>query len=284
MLDKFAVFILSHGRPNSILTIDSLKRANYTGRYYIVIDNEDESIKEYKEKYGDKVIVFNKGEAAKITDEGDNFKNRKSPVFARNAIFDIAKNLEIDYFLQLDDDYTAFHHRWAEGEALAFCYVKEFDTLCSLMIEYLKNTEIMSVAFAQGGDFIGGVDGAFSKGILRKAMNTFFCKTDRRFSFVGKLNDDVNTYSVTAKMGNVFLTITAVSILQERTQAQPGGITDLYLEYGTYVKSFYTVMMNPSCTRIAMMGNSDRRFHHKILWDKCAPKILSEKFKKVKHG
>ena len=41
MRNDFAVLILSHGRPNNIKTIKALENANYTGKYYIVIDNED---------------------------------------------------------------------------------------------------------------------------------------------------------------------------------------------------------------------------------------------------
>lgn len=39
---SFAVFILSHGRANNIITIQALKKSNYTGKIYIIIDDEDE--------------------------------------------------------------------------------------------------------------------------------------------------------------------------------------------------------------------------------------------------
>ena len=42
MRNDFAILILTHGRPDNIKTLSSLKRAGYTGKYYIVIDNEDE--------------------------------------------------------------------------------------------------------------------------------------------------------------------------------------------------------------------------------------------------
>lgn len=49
---------------------------------------------------------------------------------------------------------------------------------------------------------------------------------------------------------------------------------------GTYLKSFYSVMWAPSCVKIGAMGDTHKRIHHSITWDKCAPKILSEKWKK----
>ena len=42
--EKFAVFILSHGRANDIKTVDTLKKGNYTGKWYVVIDNGDDDI------------------------------------------------------------------------------------------------------------------------------------------------------------------------------------------------------------------------------------------------
>ena len=46
------------------------------------------------------------------------------------------------------------------------------------MIKFLDQTGAITVALAQGGDYIGGVDnGNFKKKLLRKAMNSFFCRT-----------------------------------------------------------------------------------------------------------
>lgn len=109
--DNFAVFILSHGRPNKVDTYKSLMRAGYTGKIYIIIDNEDETAEKYYHNFGDKVIMFDKAAIAETFDEGDNFEDRRAVVYARNACFNIAKELGITYFMELDDDYTAFMFR-----------------------------------------------------------------------------------------------------------------------------------------------------------------------------
>ena len=67
---------------------------------------------------------------------------------------------------------------------------------------------------------------------------------------------------------------------QPQTQANAGGITEAYLQYGTYVKSFYSVMLCPSCVKISEMGQSHKRIHHLIDWEVAVPKIVSSKFKK----
>lgn len=281
MLNEFAVFILSHGRPDNIKTLKMLEDGNYTGDWYIVIDNEDKAADRYYDLYGDKVIMFNKLEVAKKIDDGDNFEERRAVVYARNAVFDIAEDMGLKYFLQLDDDYTYISYRRIEGDKLAAIKVNNLDNLFGAMIRFLEVSGAKTVCFAQGGDLIGGKDnGNFHKGILRKAMNTFFCKVDRKFEFMGKLNEDVTTYTLLGSRGELFFTITGVNIVQVATQQGKGGITEVYKDLGTYVKSFYTVMYMPSCVKVSSMGETNKRVHHKIYWDNCVPKILNEKYKK----
>lgn len=281
MLNDFAVFILSHGRPDNIKTLKMLEDGNYTGDWYIVIDNEDKTADRYYELYGDKVIMFNKSEVAEKIDDGDNFEERRAVVYARNAVFDIAEDMGLKYFLQLDDDYTYISYRRIEGDKLAAIRVNNLDDLFGAMIRFLEVSGAKTVCFAQGGDLIGGKDnGNFHKGILRKAMNTFFCKVDRRFEFLGKLNEDVTTYTLLGSRGELFFTITGVNIVQVPTQQGKGGITEAYKDLGTYVKSFYTVMYMPSCVKVSSMGETNKRVHHKVYWDYCVPKILNERYKK----
>ena len=42
MTKDFAVFILSHGRANDIKTVNMLQKYHYTGKWYVVIDDEDD--------------------------------------------------------------------------------------------------------------------------------------------------------------------------------------------------------------------------------------------------
>lgn len=113
MRDDFAVFILSNGRPDNIKTLRALKKANYTGNWYIVCDDLDTTLPEYKKKFKDRVIVFDKRAIAAKIDTGINDnEDMRAIVYARNACFDIAKYLGLTYFLELDDDYTSFDARY----------------------------------------------------------------------------------------------------------------------------------------------------------------------------
>lgn len=282
MRDDFAVFILTHGRPDNVITYHTLEQMGYKGRVYLVIDNEDDKADEYYRVFGkDKVIMFDKPKIAKEFDTVDNDENRKTVVYARNACFNIAEDLGLTYFLELDDDYDQFRGRMQKGDKLTSFKLTDINILFNLMINFLEKSNALTVAFAQGGDFIGGIgSNVWTRQLARKAMNTFFCKTSRRFDFIGRINEDVNTYTTRGMKGDLMFTVANVMMNQMTTQANEGGMTDIYLDSGTYVKSFFTIIVAPSCTRISTMGNKFRRIHHKILWNKCTPMILNERYKK----
>lgn len=285
-MNDFCVFILSHGRPTGVKTFNTLKKCGYTGKVFILIDNEDATADEYINKYGDIVRIFDKLEISKTFDEADNFNDRRSVVYARNACFEEAKKLGFKYFFQFDDDYTSFNKRF-DNE---FNYsprapkIKNLDSYFASLLEFYKKTDVLSIAVAQGGDFIGGKKGSFAKEVTlrRKCMNTFLCSTERPFKFLGRINEDVNTYTYHQSKGGVFFTLNSISINQMQTQQNKGGMTDIYLDNGTYVKSFYSIIFMPSAVKIGLMGNTKetQRLHHKVKWNNCVPKIIREEHRK----
>jgi hypothetical protein len=279
----YTVFIISNNRPNKVYTDVMLKKYNYTGTSYIVLDDEDKSVDQYITKFGvDRIKIFNKKEIADKTDEGNNFDNRRTTTHARNACFDIAEQLGYKYFLVLDDDYTVFRYRYID-KYITKGYVNNLDNLFLQTFKFYKNNKFISIAFAQGGDFIGGESCGLLKNYMyngRKCMNSFFCSTDRRFWFLGQLNEDVNTYVTYGNKGGLFLTIPFVGLEQKATQLTTGGMTDAYLKYGTYVKSFTTVMMQPSSVFVAMMGFTKNRLHHRVIQRNTVPMIVKEMYKK----
>jgi hypothetical protein len=285
MRDDFCAFILTHGRPDRVHTYNTLMRSGYTGKVFIVIDDEDKTEAEYRARYGDKVIQFCKAEVAARIDEGDNFDDRRAIIYARNACWDLARQVGCKYFIQLDDDYTKSEFRF-RGNLSGFSVLvkKSLDDVFALLIEFAGRTDYKTIALGQGGDFIGGT--AFrSPEIKRKAMNSFVCSTEKQFLFFGRVNEDVNTYVTLGRRGLLFGTITQVTFTQLQTQSNAGGMAELYLDSGTYLKTFYSVMYSPSCVKVGTMGDprgGQVRIHHKINWHHCAPKILREEWSKPK--
>lgn len=276
--NDFAVFILTHGRPDNIATVKSLKRHGYTGPIYFIVDNEDKAVSRYVEKFGrERVIVFRKKDVADDCDEGNNFDERRTILMARNACFGIARTLGIKYFLQLDDDYSEFKFRFDKTLSRHWI-VLDLDAVILAFLEFYKSIPAKSIAFSQGGDHIGGFCGVTK--LKRKCMNSFFCSTERPFQFVGAMNEDVNTYTTLGSRGELFLTFTSVQLDQTETQSQSGGITEMYQRFGTYCKAFTTVMMSPSSVKVSMMQSVNPRIHHSINWKQCVPCIVEEKYRK----
>lgn len=283
----FAVFILTNSRPDRVKTFTTLRESGYTGPIYLIVDSLDKTVGDYRKQFGaDSVKVFDKLASAKTFDVGDNFNDLRSVIFSRNASFDIALELGIKYFVQLDDDYGAFEFRFGRKGYRAL-KTRALDEVFSSVLNFYKSTPLIkTIALSQGGDFIGGSECKHAESVmlLRKAMNSFFCSTERRFNFIGLMNDDVNTYVSLGSRGEPFFTMNQLSLVQTQTQTNGGGLSTLYVAKGTYVKSMYTVMMMPSCTKISMMGGSNLRIHHQISWNNAAPLILRENLRKASNG
>lgn len=282
--DNFAVFILTHGRAGKVETYKVLKKRGYTGKVYFVLDNEDDSFNEYCRLYGEEnIIVFDKQAVIDKTDTMDNFGEHRAIIYARNVVFELARAKGLKYLLMLDDDYSNIMYRWNEGGKLRAKNISDMDAVFSSMIGFLEMSGADTVACAQGGDFVGGVDGGnFKKGLLRKAMNSFFCKVDNPIEFRGTMNEDVVTYTILGSRGKLFFTFVNLCVIQLPTQSLKGGMTEAYLESGTYLKTFYAVMSMPSCVKVSMMTTKHKRIHHHVNWECCVPKILNARWRKAR--
>ena len=276
----YAVIIPTHGRYDRVFTIDSLRKSGYTGDIYLLCDDEDKQLDQYKEKYGDKVIVFSKDEYIGKFDKMDNFGNKACVVYARNAIWDAAKKIGLKFFIVADDDYTMYRFRIDNKQ----CYrtniqIKNIDAVFNAYFDFLKISNIDTVCFAQDGDYIGGFSNSKISGgykPYRKMMNLYFFNVDRPLEFKGTINEDLTSSVTEGVLGKKILTCMMTSLLQKETQSNLGGLTEIYLELGTYVKSFYSVMAAPSCVKVALMGDKQMRLHHAVTWKNAVPKIIRE--------
>lgn len=281
---EYGVFILSHGRAENIKTLKMLEKGGIVGKrpVHILIDDEDSQGEEYRRLYGDMVLEFSKKAYDDRVDTMDNGGNRKCVVYARNAVFDIAKGLGYDHFIVLDDDYKYAQIRYREGDKLKCYTVKDLDHLNQIMFRFLDvSDEILTVCLGQGGDFIGGANCSnANKVVTRKAMNYWYFRSSRPIEFMGRMNEDATMNAVYGIRGGLMFTAMQTCLVPEQTQKAAGGLTDIYLEKGTYSKSLYTVMAEPSCVKISVMTSRHRRIHHNIEWEHCCPKIINEKWEK----
>lgn len=279
----FCVFIISYGRAKNVKTLTTLKRAKYTGQFFIIDSDDDDELAEYQQLYGRKLHVFNKLEEAKSFDMMDNRqKASASIVYARNYCFKLANKLGYRYFLELDDDYNEFSFRYVKDNDLKCKKITNIEPVFEATLQMLDDTDALTIAWSQGGDLIGGIHGSnYKKRLLRKAMNSFFIDTRKPFKFLGRINEDVNMYCDLGSRGRKIFQVTDVMINQGSTQSADNGMTSLYLDYGTYLKSFYSVMIQPSFVKLNKMGIENFRIHHNVDWNCAVPKIINQKYKKA---
>jgi hypothetical protein len=281
---NYAVFILTHGRPDNVITYKTLRKLGYEGKIYLIIDSDDKTKDVYLDKFKGEVIVFNKKDYYGKFDVMDNLDNDKVIVYARNAIYDIARSLNLDYFFEYEDDYTAFFYRYEDNNVLRSIPLNPINKLFEYFIEFMETTPTHSLALAQGGDLIGGVGSLKNNNYKRKAMNSFIFRVNKDKSddilFLGRMNDDVNMYLNYGKRGYLFFQIAYAHLCQLQTQKQKSGNSEVYKKLGTYTKSFYSVIIEPSCCKVYEMGSSEKRIHHSIKWINAVPCIIEEKYKK----
>jgi len=287
---KYCVVILTHGRAKNQKTVKALRRAGYTGEIILVVDDTDDQLDDYLRLPDVTVKVFSlEGEIARQIDVGDNFSRthkvgrKGTPVFARNACWQIVRDAGYRYHVVMDDDYTAFNVRINDnGEYCTSRIRRNLDKFFEVSFRALIDTGITCLAWAQGGDFIGGRENPKAKGTKpwRKVMNLYFMDTDKAFYFPARLNDDLTASIAEGQKGNILMTTPLVSCNQTTTQKNKGGLTDLYLEAGTYIKSMYSVLHVPSAVEIREMGDKHMRIHHSVKWGHCVPMIIREEWKK----
>ena len=288
---NFAVYILTHRRPSlrEQRTYRALERAGYTGPVYLVVDDEDPTLPEYLEEFGEQVVVFPKQATIDSFDIGDNMRGSGS-VVPRNAIWNIAREHGHRYFIQLDDDYVTFRYRFNQDckpvSPNRLEWIGDLNKIFSACVKWFATTppELHSVAFGQGGDFLGGSSNSYLQYIhgKRKAMNTFICDTERPFTFPGRRNEDVNCYTELQRRGVAFLTTFQIAIDQAATQTQSGGMTEMYEQEGTYLKSFTSVMRCPSGVKVSHLAdrNQNPRIHHRVTYKNVAPEFVSASHRK----
>ena len=284
MTEPFAVFILTHGRPDRVTTLNTLRRDNCTGPVYLVIDDEDDTADEYRKQH-DNVVMFNKKATADRIDEGHNNADRRTIVYARDEVYRIAADLGYRWFVALDDDYVYFAYRWTNDyQWRTYARIRNLDDVFTTLFGWYQtiSDKVKTIAFSQTGDFLGGENSTHAKGVTakRKAMNLFLCDTANPVLFTGLLNEDVNAYTEGQRRGDAVFTLTGLYLSQQPTQQQPGGLTNIYRAEGTYTKSMYSVIRCPSAVRLSLMGERFKRIHHKVNYNNCAPQILRETLRK----
>lgn len=284
MSKRFWVIILSYKRADKVFTYTTLRNNGYTWDIYFVCSTDDPTIPDYRRNYwDDKVFVFDKSEVK--TDLWDNFSWRWTVVFARNKVRDIAKEIWLDYFIELDDDYRQFSIRYIKKNSLKSLTIRKLDDIFQIFVDFMHNTpKADCIALWQWWDYIWWARNRFFLdwyvSIKRKIMNAYINRVSTPYYFYGRMNEDTTCYTQNWKIWKVFLTHPKISVVQPMTQTNSWWLTEMYLEQWTYQKTFYSLIWNPSSIKVSIMWRKNDRIHHNVVRRNAVPVIMREAHKK----
>lgn len=279
---KYAVFITTHGRPDRVYSYEALRKGGYTGRIYVVVDDKDITLPEYRAKYKTDLIVYNKQACMDNCDTVIHTTQDKSVTYPRIAVEELAKEFGLDTFIVMDDDITSLRYRWIEGSKVRSKTVNfGLDKAFHYMLSYIKKNNIAVSSFVDMMFYISGISGVEKKITERReAYQIFLRNTDYPIDWIGVMRQDMLTNSVTSQRGYLWWTLPFISydaVPMNETGRNEGGMIDAYKEYNEYKRSFLGVIVAPASLSV---GNNKSRI--KILWDKsCSyPMIISGRYKK----
>lgn len=282
--EDLVIFILSHKSPNNCESLETIKRLNYKGKWYIIIDNEDD-IDSYKAIYKDHLIIYDKSKYKYTTDLGYSIKNIPSfshAVFARNAAEDIAKDLKLDHYIIADDDIYDIHLRVVIDDKLPITHINDINEPLCLYYEYMMSNNLTCVGLGTPNFYMSGAEGIKTGApFRRRCVSNFYMRNmNIPVKWVGPI-DDFTTSITNDKRGNTFLTLypLAISVRPQYTQKgakSNSGEVEFYKNSNSFQRSYVAYIMAPSFVTVKYYNGNYLPY---IKNDYAYPKIISDKYK-----
>lgn len=262
-IPTYSVFVISHNRTEC-KTYNWLMNNGFNRDLFIVIDTEDKSIDEYRKLYGDRVLVFDKGDYD--CDLFDNNPSRTSATFARNACFDFAKERGSEYLIIFDDDISGANYRFMVNGKLKSQKVTNVTAILDEIVKWVSCANNFGCAsYNLATNFRGVFDS-----LKKDPVSMFVVSSNDELRFRGRASEDINfAYHMglngkfTLSINNILLNIPAFG-----NESQAGGYRDQ--TYGGYRRD-WIVRFRKFITPV-----SDGIIH----WANMFPKLLSYRYKK----
>lgn len=272
------IYIISKGRPQCT-TAETLSKMHYPGEWFIVCGNNDSTLEAYREKWGDKVLVFDWYEEVKRTDFLDNFgveKMSSGAVPVRNATRRISEERGELRHWQFDDDYPSFYTiKKVLGRPKHFKLTgAELQKRLHWISTFAFYTKMANVGFATGAET--RPEGVFK--VAKRVFNAHNLVNDEKLftAWKGRTNDDLINAIETWRMGKPEMSFKFMYMSMTITQSEAGGNTDLYKAHGTVRKTAYAVLFEPKGVKLVVDFG---RYHHRVDWKAICPRVISERFR-----
>ena len=274
------IFIPSYHRPYNIKTAKYFIKKGYNPeKIHIFIDDETDDIKEYKnetKRLKCNLHIFNMQESIIKYDFVHRVSElRRSAGQSRNMFFDIAKKINIKFYIVIDDDTQQYQVRpfaiYTRGAIL-----NDFINVFGAVKEFMQRQKIGVFGLSQTGDMFSVPD---TKILRNKVMNTTFY--DTRFIYRGEKSTlDSDTSLFVNVMNEGLFTgsmATGLVLTQVSSATQKGGLTPTYNQNKLLSKALVIPIQFPSLCYAERQKKNGARLHHKINHRYLFPKIIKGK-------
>ena len=288
MREDFAVFICTHGRPDKQLTLNTLLKCGYTGKWYLIVDDTDNTIQQYIDNYGkEHIIVFNKNYYINSDryDNGDNKLHEKCVVYAKRAAEDIAVKLNIGVFLLADDDVTKLTLRLPVIDKLLRLSITNIDTVFEWYSEWIISGNICCLGVGTPVNYFLGKNAFSSKNLCASTRplpyNFTFRNTAFHVNWLSWFAEDTITLYQSGELGNIWLVDLHLMFecMPIGDTSIEGGMSDIYRVNDSFSLQFNAVKYCPQ--RIALHPyHKNGKMLFKRNNDISFPKIISGRYKK----
>jgi hypothetical protein len=278
--DDFAIFIISHERADRVESYDMLRKAGYTGKICIVVDDEDSQLSEYKEKFiglGDDYVIYNKDVYRASTEVCRRVEG--CATYARNAVEYFAKAKGLKAFMVADDDLLRLRFRHDEKGVLKSTPVTSgLNEILESYIDFILESNIACVSFGTANAYMNGIKPE-SVSNNRLPFNCFIRNAEYTWTWKAEIYEDAVTSILESWNGDFAMQLPFIQCdMCPMDAGAKGGMTDVYSAISQYEKNFPVLIYAPSCVKL---GLGKRSFIYTVQKKNAFPKLISGKYKKV---
>lgn len=278
--------ICTHGRPDKQYTLEALRKAGYTGKIILVVDDEDDTVNALASKYthytdsSTSVCIFCKQDYIDKVDYGPKLF-RKVILYGKCACEQLAKELNLDAFVISDDDTKQFRFRWVEdGKLRAVNITKDFDSVFEAFTEYMLTADITALSFGYTSSYLKGTQ-VFEPHVLcnnRVAYNFVFRNTKHDVDWRGSYGEDLITACTSGIKGNIWMNIPTVQNDMVVQGKSSGGMTELYKSQDSFELVQCETMYCPTSMTAQYYKT---RWYGAVQRENTFPKIISSRHSKL---
>lgn len=282
MLNDFAVFICTHGRPDVQITHDTLLGAGYTGKIIFVVDDEDNTVEALKANYPViQVMQFNKQAMIDISPTVSFPPIRKTILYAKNACEAFAKELGLTSFVIADDDLTSFRYRYVDGDSIKSLRItRNFDAVLEAYNEFMLSNNMISLGFGIAQYYFNGVTCMTDNLWKWRIPYTFvFRNASKSLLWQSDYGEDIITSISYATAGEYAMCCPMVQQDTKPLATTAGGMAELHTVVSSFKLSEYGYLYHPT---------AEKPVYYKDHWmasikrDKAFPKLVSSIYRKEK--